>query len=305
MKLSCPLIKLSFGDWLKLEESVLFNSFPPSEAAAWLLQQEVEELAAYSSQVSLIKIGNNLYKLDGKHLKQAFLTGHTYLPAFLIAQVYEAEGAFFNALDDKLTHVDKDEPPSPQDEIKLIYNELGLDFKSDRIRSGFISEMLNIALRGNQRIYQDKRKLWRNEINMKKAVSTLRDELLVLDGLKLKPKVFNTGVLAACLIMLSVNKNFNEFIVRLNEEQGENLDDKYDPVECVLRAIKFYKASSPASKRRGTVALCQITVQAILLWLEGRESPDYWRKTDLLGIDYMPYVNKLRQIKCVNTETDI
>jgi hypothetical protein len=299
------LTTLSFSLWLRLEETPLFSAFKPCEISRWLLNQELPELSAYVSTVSLLKMGDSLYKLDGQHLKQAFLSGQKGIPDVLFAKTYEVDAKLFAQLVQSLGHMVNNEPPSPQDEIKLIFNDLGLVLSSDRIRNGFISEALNIALRGNQRIYQDKRRQWRDEIDMKKAVSVMSEELLLMDSLNLKAKIFNTGVLSACLIMLAIQSDIKDFIVRLNNETGETKGEKYDPVECVLRAIKFYKASAPSSKRRGTITLCQITVQSILLWLQGKDSSEYWRKTDLIGVDHLPLVRKLRHLKGLHEATDI
>lgn len=299
------MVKLPFSAWLRLEESPLFLTFGTSEMMDWLLKQELPEMSTYVNTVSLLKIGDRLYKLDGQHLKLAFLSGQQGIPNELFTKTYEVDASFLAKLTQSVGDIAKPEPLTPQDEIKLIYNELGVAFISDRISNGFISEALNIVLRGHSRIYQDKRRAWRNEIDMKKAITVMREELLLIDAFILKPKVFNTGVLAACLIMLVTQNSIKQFIVRLNNEEGGTLGDKYDPVECVLRAIKQYKQSALAARRRGTISLCQITVQAILLWMQGEESPDYWHKNDLIGIDHLPYVKQLRQIKGINEATDL
>lgn len=298
-------LKMSFNDWLALPVTLYFETFS-DKGGTWLLQQEIPELDVYFAQVRLVTTNNQLYKLDGKHLKEAYLVDKLSVPEYVVAQVFEISLTTLTKLNSDALSLTLTKSLPPQEYIKTIYSELGLVFSSERIKNGSISEAINIALRGRQRIYQDKRSAKeKEEINLKKAINLFREELSIIDAINPDPDIFVTGVLAACLLMLALNKNIIEFLTCINEQRTERREDSFCPVTCVLRAINKYRNTQQVNKKRELITLTEITVQAISIWEIGGDSPGYWRKKDLRGVDIMPYVRNLKTLKSIHAAMDL
>ena len=264
-------------------------------------------MTAYSVWVVLVRVGDELYKLNGKQRKEAWSIGKVQPPENLSAQVFDITQADFLALNLEAKKLQLEILP-PNDSVKLAFADIGLTFTSERLKGGFINEAINIALRGKQRALQDKRSAReKQDIDMKKAITVFSQELMLIDHLNPKPEIFVTGVLAGALIMLGLNKDIREFLVRLSEQRGEIVEDSHDPVSCLLGAIHSYsfRMTQKLMKARMSIDLCKKTIQAILLWEKGPESPRYWRKNDLTGVDHLPYIRELKQLKGINENRDL
>ena len=262
-------------------------------------------LSDYSSQVTLLRVDEKLFKLDGKQRKIVWESGKIKPPEHLIAQVFYMTASDFDAVNTDARNKRLEMLP-PHEVVKIFYQELGLNFSSERLRQGFITEALNIALRGRQRAFQDRRlDREKEEIDIKKAIQVFTQELVMLDEMNASANIFVTGVLSGTLIMLGLNKPIEEFLLRLNNNQGSEQDSLRDPVALLLSAIAIFKKSPKNNIPRISIELCKKTIQAIESWLEGPESEKYWRKRELTGIDQMPYVHELRQLKNISEHTDL
>ncbi|MDO8941071.1 MAG: hypothetical protein Q7U98_18105 [Methylicorpusculum sp.] len=247
-----------------------------------------------------------LYKLDGKQRQTVWLSGKSTPPEYLMAQIIELAEADFNALNAEVEQCHW-ETLSPHERVKATYQSLGLNFRSERLRGGFIVEALDIALRGRPRALQDKRlAAERQELNLKKAISLLSPELMLIENLNPKSPIFVTGVLAGALIMLGINKKTEEFFTKLNNQQGQVKEGFEDPVEGLARAIIQSQRDGPlAMHAQLSIELCKKTIQAIGLWEEGVDSSKYWRKRALCGVDHMPYIRELKRLKLINDQRDL
>jgi len=154
-----------------------------------------------------------------------------------------------------------------------------LNFTSERIKSGFINEAINIALRGRPRTLQDKRLSHeREDIDIKKAIKLFSSELTFIDSIEPKPDIFVTGVLAGALIMLGTHRDLKEFFTRVNNRQGERKPGVEDPVAGLIRTIERHRIDDRAMPAMLSVELCRKTIQAVTLWEEGANSSLYWRR---------------------------
>lgn len=308
-ELGYTYLKLPFSEWLKIAEPVFFDICTDHEENHWLFMHSSTFLPDYTAQVMLLRVDKNLYKLDGKYKKQLWLSNKAAPPEFLVAQVFEIQESQFTELNNQaLDHLRS--LMSPQDLVKLVYDELGIVLTSERLKSGSINEAINIALRGKHRVSQLKKAdLENKEINMKKAIEVFRSELVQIDKLNPNPDIFVSGILAGALIMLGLhqkNKKVEEFLICLNEQGGQTLGDTFDPILLVLKAIEKYTTSSDSSsKRRFSIYTCQIFVQALTAWLEGDKSPNYWRKRVSSGADLMPYIKALKEMKGISEAKDL
>ena len=307
-ELNYVLVEISVQEWLETKESEFFKFFQNDEENTWLSLENTSCLVPFASLLALAKVDGELYKLNGKQRLIAWTSGKSPAPVGLVAQVIEVTAANFLALEAEIKA--KRDASLPTNEwVKDIYKELGLSFTSNRLKEGLISEAITIAFRGRPRELQDKRFIKeRVELNLKKAIGLLSEELLFIDGLNPKPEIFMTGVLSAALIMLggtSQNTEIREFLLRLNNKQGEIKDGLEDPVAGLLRVLDGYRMSDRKAHSHMTIGLCKIVIQSITLWLEGADSPKFWRKKLVTGIDHMPYIRKLKHQKEVYDDMDM
>ena len=304
-ELNSIFIRLSYEEWVAIPEPVFFNFSAIQEENYWMFLEHADCLLGYSSQVTLLRVDEKLFKLDGKQRKIVWTSGKIKPPEQLTAQVFDMTENEFEAVNADARNKQIEMLPT-HEVVKIFYQELGLNFTSDRLRHGYITEALNIALRGRQRTFQDKRtERERQEIDMKKAIQVFSNELTLLDNINLDPDIFLTGVLAGALIMLGLNKPINDFLVCLNDRKGEENGELSDPIFQLLKSIDRIKAKILGSNPKYILDLCKKTIQAIESWLEGTESEKYWRKRELTGIDQMPYVHELKQLKNISEYTDL
>lgn len=300
--LGCAVLRLGFADWLAVKEPAFFGLVGEDGG---LFVQHIPSLLTFSVTVSLVKVDGVLYKLNGSQRKDAWLSGTLPTPDTITALVFDMTEADFLALTAAATAKRTEALPA-HERVMAIYADLGLVFVSDRLKNGFITEAIHVALRGRQRQLQDKRSAReREDIDMKKAITLFSQELKLIDGLNPRPDIFATGVLAGALIMLGLNKPITEFLTRLNENRGEVKEGLLDPVESLLKAIHRHRISQKTMQPRMAIDLCKKTVHAITIWLEGDQSAKYWRTRDLTGHDLMPIIMDMKQLKKIHVEKDL
>jgi hypothetical protein len=301
-ELKSSFMRLSYEEWLAIPEPIFFNFAAVQEENYWMFLEHADFLLDYSTQVTLLKTGEKLYKLDGKQRKIVWESGKIEPPEQLTAQIFNMAEADFEILNMDARTKQIEMLPS-NEVVKLYYNELSLDFRSERFRHGFIAEALNITLRGRQRALQDRRTdREKEEIDIKKAIQVLTQELTLLDNMKIDKDIFVTGVLSGVLVMLGLNKPIEEFLLCLNERRGKEEGGMCDPIASLLKSITGYKKTALP---KTSIDLCKKTIQAIDCWIEGADSPKYWRKVELRGIDHMPFIHELKRIKNISEQTEL
>jgi hypothetical protein len=302
--------RLPYADWLKIEESFIFSFISDKENTTLLDLEEGVYLAPFSQLVSVVRVNNSLYKLNGKKRKAFWASKDRTPPEFLIAQIIDLSEANFLALNNKVKNLLTGKQPLRPNELneslKFYYEKLGMTLKSDRLKDGFIIDALNLALRGKPRVLQDKRLvLEKEEIDMIKALKIFKDNLKFIDDLQPKSEIFISGVLGAILLMMGLKKYSNNFIIRLNNLDGKIKNGLEDPVAGLLRAIENNRTGDPSVPAQMTVDIYRKTIQAILLWEEGPESPRYWRKKILSGVNSKPYIREFKSLNQLNDFRDL
>ena len=299
------LLEIPYHEWLMIQEPPVFGLTAAHEDNHWICLQELPSLSQYLRLVSLFKVDGELYKFDGKTRKELWQYGKLPPPETLIAQVFDLPEVEFKALNASAQA--KQSQTLPVNEvIQGIYQELGLSFTSERIKSGFIYDAIHIALRGKPRNLQDKRySLEKEDIDLRKAIKLFSNELALIDSLNPKPDLFVTGVLAAALIMLGTHRDLNTFLHRFNTGQVEHQDNLEDPVAGLIRIIQRHRMDDNAMPSHLSIDLCRKAVQSITLWEEGRDSPLYWRRKLVSGIDHLPFIREMKRAKHVEGERDL
>ena len=306
-ELDCSFLYLTYQEWTEIQEPVFFDTIETTNFEFWIDLQKLQCLNSFSIMVVLVRVNQSLYKLTGKQRKTAWESGKISPPNNLNALIFDINETDFLALNREAEQKQL-LGLAPNELVKRAYIELNLNFTSERIKHGLISEALNIALRGRQRSLQDKRSIKeRQEIDVKKAINVFNKELIFIDSLNPKSEIFVTGVLAGALIMLGMNQPIGEFLERLNNEQGENNAEFDDPIAWLLRSINRYsfKISQKNILKSMSIDLCKKTIQAIDIWLEGPDSNKYWRKRELTGINQMPFIHKLKGLKKISDHRDL
>ncbi len=307
-ELNTSLAELSMQEWRDIKESEFFKFIHNEEENNWLFLQQASALSVFSALLAVAKVDGELYKLNGQQRQLAWTSGKLIAPENVVVQIIDITAADFLALMEEIQANRKASLPI-NEYVKTIYMELGLSFNSARFKEGLISEAITVAFRGRPRALQDKRFIKeRVELNLKKAIELFSEELLFIDSLDPKPELFLTGVLAAALIMLgatSPNTEIREFLVRLNNHQSEIKDGLEDPVAGLLRVLEGYRMSDRNAQSQMTIDLCKKVIQSITLWQEGTDSPKFWRKKLITGIDHMPYIRKLKHQKQVYEAMDL
>jgi len=299
-------ITLRYEEWLEIEEPSFYAQLNRPTELQWREIETIASLSPYLNALALIRVKKDqLYKLNGRQRLQLWTSGALKKPEFITADLYDLTQDEFKILSTKLYTQQLENLP-PHELVISLYKEMGLTFSSDRLNKGFITEAINIALRGKPRAQQDKRSVReKQDINIKKAINTLKDELSALDGLNLNSELFLSGVLAAALIMVVIDKNNIKFFQHLNKLEGQvSSDGLLDPIEALLRVIDSYKSKRVAQVRM-QLELCGKTIKAILLWNQGIESPKYWTKNVLRFTDYQSYIREMKRIKGIHEARDL
>ena len=126
------LLEIPYHDWLSIKESPVFDLNADQDDSHWLFLHQSASLSLYSGLVSLMKVGDELYKLDGKTRKELWQSGKLQPPDTLMAQVFAISEIEFSALNAEVQAKRINTLPT-NELIQGIYEELGLNFTSERI----------------------------------------------------------------------------------------------------------------------------------------------------------------------------
>jgi hypothetical protein len=290
----------SFDDW-----TVLPDGFGDSKGGSakytqktekkWLGLAKNEGLQSYIASVDVALIDGNYFKITGLIRNGLWNKDLLEKPDALTLCVYSLEQSAYDNLISTLYPISIKN--RSQEQVLACYKRLGLTFDSNRLKHGYITEAINIALRGEPRALQDKRSL-RNEINIDSAIEAFQEELMLIDKINPDVSLFSTGILAAALLMLCIDPQIIEFFTRLNSLQGETKNERNDPVESLLRIIESMKKKA-TSEGKFQVELCAKTIRAIQAWNAGAENDRYWLKR-LNSVDFLPNIRKMKSIKGIH-----
>jgi hypothetical protein len=299
---------MDFKDWISLPETELFEAIPKlAKSERWINACIRYGLVDYVNRVNVVRVEGTLYKLTGKEQKLFWEENLSLTPEIVIARVYELSRENMAALENELRKPVR-ENLATEKVLKKYFDELGLCFTSKRVTTGGLQEVFYLALRGRQRYRQLKQFTDFEEINIKNAISVFSTELKIIDDLNPKENIFYKGVMAAGIVMLTIqqpNNRVKEFLHLLNQEQGRQENDRSDPVDILLRSIYRHRVSNTLSSPHTTIGLFLKTLEAITLWQAGEDSPQFWRRKVLEGIDCVPLIEKLRAIKSIQNAKDL
>jgi hypothetical protein len=239
------------------------------------------------------------YKVDGHIRAHLWSTGDIPVPQIVHSTIYRVSSV--SELNE-LYRVFRSQPRMDKyDEVCSAYRVNGLTLTSKRLRHGLVVHALNIALRGAARSRQNKRHSL--ELDLYRVVGLFREELKLLDSVDPQPETFQTGVVAAALITLSLFPNAIAFYSKLAKRQGNKTSGKRDPVEAVLQYIDSIKDKRMSRVNVQQEDLCARTLRAFLAWEESRKSGEkVWFKTKPRTTDIAPWIAQLKAVKGIEDD---
>jgi hypothetical protein len=230
-------------------------------------------------------------------------------PATVRATIYFPESEF-EFYDLYRAHHAASSTISRLDDIQAAFRENELNLNSRRLKHGLLVQAFTLALRGRIRVASDE-----TPVDLRRAVSLFRQELLLLDKAMPSAEIFQTGVVAAALICLTLHPKHELFFEKLAQEKGNKRDGLMDPVECVLSLVEKIRNQGTASIDAVQEDLCARTVRAFLAHMrgdpeifEGRVNNTmkrYWFKRMIQGVDLDAYVKRVRRMKKIADKSDL
>lgn len=292
------IAKISYDDWLAFEDRFSLDRIntiknkSKREEERYLLQSE-----GYYSYLDVALIDKSFYKINGIIRKKLWELGELDKPVSVIVRISKLKMGAYEKIINTLYPLSARN--KAQDVVLSCYKKHNLEFNSDRLKYGYISDALNIALRSNPRTLQDKRTLV-TEVNIDLAIATFKDELLLIDSFNPDKNIFLTGILSAAILMISIDKNNAEFFINLNALKGTTKNDYLDPCEALIRAIEVIKKKK-LMDGRVQVEICSKAIKSCNLWNLGEQSHKYWIKR-LSSVVFLPEIRKMKQIKQITHE---
>ena len=192
------------------------------------------------------------------------------------------------------------------DQVLAGFRDCGLQLQSARLKQGFLSDALNIALRGVPRDLQDPVSL---DLDIYRAVAVFKTELELLDGIDPQPSPFFSGVVAAALLGLALfkTKPVLDFFVRLNREEGQRKRGRSDPVDAVLLAIEKMRLEKIAIQASVQGELCARVMRGLQTWLLGpkQNRQQYWLQNAIHPANMAPVLAALKAKKEIEYVTTL
>ncbi len=291
------IARIRYKDWLNIEDKFSLGrikaiQYASKTEAAWKACTDFDMAENILNYVDVALIEKKLYKINGIIRKGMWENGILKKPEFINIRIHEIGDDLYQFRTDFLYPISARN--KAQDIILSAYKKNNLNLESDRLKFGYINDALNIALRGETRALQDKRSI-KDEVNIDQAISFFKKELILIDKFQPGINLFSTGILAAALIMLSLDETTLDFFEKLNKYQGETKGEWIDPIEALLRIIDPIKKKSD-SDGKIQIELCSKCIRAIRAWKHGKNQDSYWVKR-LSSVDFLPDIRKMKRIK--------
>lgn len=296
-------IKMSVDDWIKTPDHPRQRDVIHHAGASHWREAKLAEgaLKAHLCHVTGALLDGQLYKVDGHTRAYLWEKGVLKRPEEVVVTVYRVRDRqelleLYKAID-VFSAAD-----TPRDKVAGALREQGFNPRSQVVARGLLAEALHIALRG---IPRSKRSKTLREFDIYKAVAAFIPEIVMLDQVDPNVHVFRSGITAAALIMLCLDRTSVGFFQRLSERRGEKHEGKMDPVEAVLSLILEFRMQKYRRPPMAQVELCGRCIRAVLGWMEGKDSEAYWRCYRPSSVDVLEYVEKVRALKGIGDDPSL
>jgi hypothetical protein len=189
------------------------------------------------------------------------------------------------------------------DRVSGAYYQHQLTLKSERLKNGMIGDALYIAWRGVARTMDKDGD--EDEMDIYNVVGTFGPELSLLDTVNPQNDVFQTGIVAAALLSLALDREHIGYFDRVSKREGSKRVGLLDPVEALLHMIGELKRRGSAWGKAQQQELCAAALTGAFAWKAGESHPHYWVKEALPPADIHEIVYRVREHKRANMVADL
>ncbi|WP_162144228.1 hypothetical protein [Methylocaldum szegediense] len=292
--------RMAVADWISVSNHPRQrDSERHARARHWTEARHAEgAVLDHLGHVKAALLDGVLYKIDGHTRALLWTRGELPSPTEVHVTVYRVSSrAELNAL---YGTVDAESAAEKQqDKIFGAYRESELVLTSTRLKSGMIGSALNIALRGFVRRNQPRDA---KPIDVYRAVHLFRQELQTLDRLDPPNDLFQTGLIAAALLMLALEPRTEDFFRAVAAREGNMRGGRSDPVQAVIELVTPLLRSGRARNQLEQEDLCARSLRAAKIWLGGERSRDYWMLNKPRAENILDYCHKVKVSKGVSLD---
>lgn len=245
-----------------------------------------------------------LYKVDGHTRALLWQQGKLQDPKTVYATIYRCKTreellALYETFDSQGA-VEKQ-----QDRLTGAIRSLRLKFDSKRLRYATFTDSLAIAARGVARGKDAFGKRY-EEFDVYEALEMFAPELRLLDAVDPQPDIFHSGVLAAGMLALAVDKENFGFFAQLSKRTGKKKDTPpFDPVEGIRWLMTHTKQAGTGRSKLTQENICATVLGAVELYAQGEGSSEYWSENGRIENppSVLDYVQKVRTLKSAGTRS--
>ena len=246
-----------------------------------------------------------IYKVDGHDRAALWRQGILSPPATVRVTLYRPEKqADFHQLYTGLRSPGT--AISRMDTVQAGFRAHNLKLSSRRLKQGHLYQALCLALRGQ---IKDETKA---PLDVEWAIGVLRDELIALDSVNPRSEIYQTGLVAAGLIGLTLYPDSLEFFQRVSDDEGNKVNGFMDPVESVLAIVNTIRLQQTSTIEAVQEDLCGRALRAHFAWVHGDQEnfktkvndtrKRYWFRRTIQAADIHEAVAKMRRKKNIRDD---
>lgn len=182
--------------------------------------------------------------------------------------------------------------------------EAGMELQSKRMKKGYISGAVALAIRGMPSSRQPRQMPL---LDPYKAITVIGEELAMLDTLDMKPNLFHSGVLAAALLSVAKDPKVLEFWDNFNAGVVFRSADgtAWNEVGAYREYVTANRSQANSRDPQFQMGLLGMGLRATDHWLRGSaQGNTVWMKQKVRPMDHWPFIDALRIKKEYEWEED-
>jgi hypothetical protein len=294
---ACYTVEMSVEDWNQLadhprrRDPERHSRKPDWEMLLRSARGPVMEMLRW---VAAGQVGDEVWKVDGHSRARLWATGGLLKPKSVFVKVFRCES--IQALHELYSTFDH--PAAAEtlfDRVSGAYHQHGLNFQSERLRPGTIGDALAIAWRGVARTGQAG--IEEDDMDIYNVVGAFAAELSLLDSINPQNDIFQTGIIAAALLSLTLDPELIGYFERVAKRMGNKRNGLLDPVEALLHMIAGLKGRGGSWAKAQQQELCAAALTGATIWKAGESHPHHWVEDALPPADVQATVRRVRELK--------
>ena len=297
---------MSLHTWLEMTGHPLWRKPSPDIAKEDYWQQVKSDRGALKENLRwtvAAELERKLIKLDGHTRAVLWSKRKLPLPESVYVVVYRCTTrSELDALYARYHFTPADQPL--HDQVLSAYTACGLDLKSPRLQSGMIGLALRIAAYGTSKYAKRKRPGQNSDeadpSDVVREVRMFAEELRQLDLIGPPIEMFQTGVVAAALLAIALDREYLQYFSLLAQRKDREIRRKnglLDPVGGLLNMIGSLQKVRGSWHKEQQLQLCASALTGAFAWKEGESHPHYWVKEALPPADLQEIVRRVQDLK--------